>query len=100
MSVAWTSDGSGAASGTVELYGFLLKSTTKPTDSPTDNYDITLIQDGIDQLAGSLMDRDTANGEVVVHAAPIFLAGAHTFTVAAAGATKSGNAYFYLVESL
>lgn len=100
VSIAWTSDGSGDASTSVLLDGFLVKSVTDPGNGPTDNYDITLVQNGADQLAGALADRDTTNSEVVIHAAPIFLAGSHTFTVAAAGASKTGTAYFYLVESL
>lgn len=100
VQVAWTSDGSGNADGAVVLDGWLVKSVTDPGDGPTDNYDITLVQNTADQLASALVDRDTTNGETVIHAAPIFLTGSHTFTIANAGATKSGNAYFYLVEEL
>ncbi len=97
----WTSDGSGDASVAVNLDGFLVKSVTDPgATAPTDNYDITLVQNTADQLAGALIDRDTANGETVIHSAPIFLAGSHTFTVAAAGATKVGTCYLYLVDLL
>lgn len=97
---AWTSDASGDASGTITLNGWLVKSWTDPTDSPTDNYDITLVKNTADQIAGALADRDTTNGETVVHSAPIFMFGDHTFTVAAAGNAKSGTAYFLLVEEL
>jgi hypothetical protein len=101
ISVPWTSDGSGNYTETVTLNGWLVKSVTDPgSTAPTDNYDITLVQNTADQLAGALVDRDTANGETVIHAAPILLVGDHTFTVANAGSAKVGTAYFYLVESL
>lgn len=100
VQVDWTSDASGNADVAVALDGFLVKSVTDPVDGPTDNYDITLVQNGADQLAAALENRDTTNSECVIHAAPIFLAGSHTFTVAAAGNAKSGKAFLYLVDSL
>lgn len=100
VACAWTSDGSGDASGTVALNGWLVKAVTDPTDGPTDNYDITLVQNTADQLAGLLADRDTTTGEVKIPSTPIFLTGDHTFTVAAAGATKSGVCYLTLVQEL
>lgn len=96
----WTSDGSGDASATIRCDGFLVKAITDPVDGPTDNYDITLVQDGGDALGGFLADRDTTTTEVKIPTDPIFLAGEHTFTVAAAGATKSGICYLFLVECL
>lgn len=101
ISVPWTSDGSGNYTETITMNGWLVKSVTDPgSAAPTDNYDITLVQNTADQLADALLNRDTTNGETVNHAAPIFLAGDHTFTVANAGASKTGTAYFYLVEYL
>lgn len=100
ITVAWTSDGSGNATGTVRCDGFLVRAVTVPTDSPTDNYDITLVQDAADQLGGFLLDRDTTNTEVKIPTDPIFLGGDHTFTIANAGATKSGTCYLWIVESL
>jgi hypothetical protein len=100
VSVPWTSDGSGNYTETVPLNGWLVKSWTDPSDGPTDNYDITLIKNTADMIAGALGDRDTTNGETVVHATPIFMFGDHTFTVAVAGASKSGTAYFLLVNEL
>jgi hypothetical protein len=107
IQVDWTSDASGDASGTVRLDGFLIKVITDPAaagSAPSDNYDITLVADGIDMAAGQLVDRDTANNEMVYPVAssactPIFLAGDHVFTVAAAGNAKSGVAYLYLREA-
>lgn len=103
--IDWTSDASGNATLALNLYGFLIKVITVPSvTAPTDNYDITLVQNGIDQAASLLVDRDTANTEMVYPvvsgaATPIFLAGSHTFTVANAGNAKIGTAYLYLVES-
>lgn len=97
----WTSDASGdATSAATDVNGFLVKAITDPTDSPTDNYDITLVQNGGDALGGLLADRDTSNTEVKIPTDVIFLAGSHVFTVAAAGNAKSGVCYMYLVESL
>ena len=107
ISVAWTSDAGGAASVVIsQIYGFLLKIVTDPTDGPTDNYDITLIdENGVDALANAGVDRDTTNSEQVYPmvsgaAIPIFLCGDHTFTIANAGAIKSGVTVFYVTESL
>lgn len=99
--VDWTSDGSGDASVTLDVNGLLVKAITDPVDGPTDNYDITLVQNGGDALGGFLADRDTTTTEVKIPTGfPIFLAGSHVFTVAAAGATKTGIAWLCLVESL
>ena len=107
VQIDWLSDASGNADSTVNLHGFLLKAITDPSGSaaPTDNYDITLVADGIDQLGGALADRDTANNEMVYPTAtsaqvPIFLAGDHTFTIANAGNAKQGTVYLYLRERL
>ncbi len=101
----WTSDGSGDASTTINLHGFLIKVVTDPSaTAPSDDYDITLVQHGIDMAGGLLLNRDTANTEMVYPvvsgaATPIFLAGDHTFTIANAGATKLGTVYLYLREA-
>jgi hypothetical protein len=106
ISVAWTSDGSGNASGTVSAHGYVAKMVTDPTDSPTDNYDITMIDAyGADALEGAGVDRDTTNSEGAYPtksgaSIPVFLSGDHTFTIANAGATKSGVCVFYILESL
>lgn len=110
VQIDWTSDASGNADATVNLYGYLLKAVTDPgSAAPTDNYDITLVQDGIDMAADLLLNRDTANNEIVYGIAknstdisplPPFLAGDHTFTVANAGNAKTGTVYLYLAECL
>lgn len=109
VSVAWTSDASGNADVSItNLYGFLIKAVTDPDGAaaPTALYDITLVdENSVDALAGKLADRSATVNEQVYPVAtgattPIFLCGTHTFTVAAAGASKSGVAVFYLVDSL
>lgn len=106
LEVAWTSDASGDATGSLTAYGWLIKVVTDPTDAPTDNYDITLLDEyGADAFQGLLMNRDTTVTEsaytfVTGSPVPVLLAGAHTFTVAAAGNAKSGVATLYLVECL
>lgn len=109
--VDWVSDGAGAATATVDLDGQILKVVTNPgTAAPTDDYDITILdEDGIDIVQGLLANRDTINSEEVypyklitvggtgtdrIHQ-PIYHAGPVTFTVANAGASKAGIARIY-----
>ena len=96
----WTSDGSGDASGETEheYSGKCLLFTTDPVDGPTDNYDVTVLDDnGLDVLAGAGADRDTTNTEQKVETNLGAVAGGKlTFVVANAGAAKSGVAYLYL----
>ncbi len=113
VQIDWLSDAAdGSVAVTVNLWGYFLKAVTDPGAAgaaPTDNYDITLVQHGIDMAAGLLADRDTANNEIVygiakngsdIAALPPLLAGDHTFTIAAAGNSKTGTVYLYLAESL
>lgn len=112
VDVEWTSDASGDATGKVALDGQLIKVVTNPSaTAPTDNYDITLVdEDSIDVAGGLLANRDTTNSEEVylfkqvtltgtgsdAAAVPIYHGGLVTFTVAAAGNAKSGVARIYL----
>ncbi len=110
ITIDWTSDASGNADLAVNLFGFLLKAVTDPgAAAPTDNYDITLVQNGVDMLSGMLADRDTANTEIAhglvkngtdIAPLPPFLAGVHTFTVANAGNAKVGQVILYIAETL
>lgn len=105
VKIDWLSDGSGNADASVNLYGFCVKAVTVPGNSPTDNYDVTLMQYGADAFAGMLVDRDITNTEQVYTtpsgaATPLLLVGDHTFTIANAGSAKQGTVYLYLVESL
>lgn len=106
----WVSDAGGNATATVSLFGYVQKIVTDPGPAaPTDNYDLTLVQFGVDMLASILLDRDTTNNEIVYGIAkngtdlsplPIFLVGDHTFTVANAGDTKSGTVYIIMTETV
>lgn len=111
ITLAWVSDASGNASATVNLHGFLLKAVTVPDGSaaPTDNYDITLLQNGVDMASGVLGDRSTNTNQVAYGIAkngtdvaplPPYLVGDHTFTVANAGNAKAGTCYLYLADCL
>lgn len=104
VSVAWTSTAGGAADISVELKGWIVKAITDPASggsAPTDNYDITLLRNGLDILDGCLLNRDTANTEQVPTANSgisviTYANGTYTFTVANAGDTKGGVCEFYV----
>lgn len=109
VTISWTSDASGDATSAITLNGYVQKIVTVPDGSaaPTANYDITLVQNGVDQLVSLLANRATATNELVfgiaknssdVGPVPIFLIGSHTFTVANAGNAKSGVVYIYLTD--
>ena len=110
--IDWVSASDGSATGTVGLDGQILKFVTNPgSPAPTDNYDITLVdEDGIDVAEGLLANRDTSNSEEVYPfkevtlagtgtdraALPLYHGGPVTFTLANAGDTKAGQLKVYL----
>lgn len=110
--VDWTSASDGSATGEVELDGQLIKFVTNPgATAPSDNYDITLVdEDGIDVAEGLLANRDTSNSEEVyafkqvtltgtgsdAAALPIYHGGPVTFTLASAGDSKVGQLKVYM----
>lgn len=116
VTVAWTSDASGNATGTTpKLIGRLIKAVTVPAaagSAPTDNYDIALTDEqSVDVLGGvqsNIQNRDTANTEevyfLVKDAAGTPLAqsihplvcNVLTVSVTNAGNAKSGTIYLYL----
>lgn len=109
ISIAWTSTAGGAADVEIDnLYGYLVKVVTDPdgTDVPTANYDITLIdENSVDAAESLLINRSDTLTQTVYPVAsgattPVFLCGTHTFTVANAGASKSGVCVLYVVEAL
>lgn len=109
IQVDWTSDASGNADVSIELYGYLIKVITKPgASAPTALYDISLVSpDGTscDELATLLNDRSATATEVKYttisgSSVPVLLAGTYTFTVANAGNAKNGTCYLYLVDDL
>lgn len=102
VAFAWTSDGSGDATGTTSAAfdGKIEGLTTIPDGvaAPTDNYDITITDaDGHDVLLGAGANRDTANTEHVTSASLAAVAGSKlTLTVANAGASKQGTAIVWV----
>lgn len=113
LTLTWQSDGDGDAVQAIggldyswlhELRGmYLVKMVTDPdgTAAPTDDYDITLVDDdGLDVLGGAGANRDTANTEVA-HPTPdgsninLDIAGPIDgdldLTIANAGDTKAGT---------
>lgn len=101
----WTSHTDGSVSGvgqtTQRYHGFLISLETDPdgTDAPTDNYDITLLNEqGTDVLCGAGADRDTANNELTMPLPnsspnPVALNGTKLdLNVANAGSGKKGRA--------
>jgi hypothetical protein len=69
VTCTWTADASDGSVPTAEVYGgCLVKAITDPgTTAPTDNYDITLVEDtySTDVSDSLLLNRDTANTEEV-----------------------------------
>lgn len=104
VTISWTSDASGDYTETVNLYGFIVKVNFNPSDGPTDNYDVTLIdEDGIDVLGGAGADRDTSTSECIPTpntgvAVVGFAYGEVTFTIANAGNAKSGTTTIYVLN--
>ncbi len=109
VNVAWTSHTDGAATGTIYVTGIIHKFVTNPgSAAPDDNYDITLLDvDGVDVANSLLLNRHTTNTQEVYPykeltltgsvpaAVPLFHGGPLTFTLAAAGSTKTGNLRIY-----
>lgn len=111
LSLAWTSDASGAVSGTDSsvVSGEILRVTFVPgagAVQPTDLYDLTLLdEDGVDVLQGLGANLSNANTTSVapllgdgtaadsVHVA---VDGPLSLVVAAAGNAKSGTLILYL----
>lgn len=108
--IPWTSNGSGAYTESIGLTGFLMQVEFVPsgTAAPTDLYDITMPNaNGFDVLAGTGANLSTSTPSRKSPCAtasdgtnsgliPIFVSGTHTFTVANAGAGKSGTVTLWL----
>jgi len=106
---AWTTDSAngaivdatatGQANKTTYKYsGEIVRLITKPTDGPTDNYDVTILDDdGYDVLMGGGLDRDTTNTEQVnASSLGVCLASQLRLNIATAGNTKSGVVILYI----
>lgn len=105
VNVAWTAD---AADGSVpdttlsNLKGRLLKAITNPgATAPTDNYDLKLLDNldsTADALDGLLDNRDTANTEVELPAAPPILSGDYTFNLTNNSVNSATGVLILLIE--
>ena len=106
---AWTTDGAngaivdataaGQANKTTSKYtGQIARLITNPTDSPTDNYDVTILDDdGYDVLMAGGLDRDTTNTEQVnASSLGVCLDSQLRLNIATAGNTKSGVVILYI----
>ena len=96
----WTSSAGGAADGatTFPYSGKLELLTTIPTDGPTDNYDLTLLDsDGVDVLAGAGANRATATTQQVLGSSLGAVGNSLlSLHVTNAGDTKSGKVLVHL----
>jgi len=105
----WTTDGAngaivdataaGQANKTVNKYsGIITRLVTDPTDTPTDNYDVTILDDdGYDVLMGAGLDRDTANTEQKLESVlGVCVDSQLRLNIGTAGNTKSGKVILYI----
>ena len=86
-----------------KITGYIVRAVTNPDDSdaPTDDYDITLLdEDGVDVMGGNLIDRDTSDSEQVTPSSPPYIDSDLTLTVASAGDTKKGVLTLYMVSNI
>lgn len=110
VSWAWTSDASGNVSGvdTESITGEILRVVTNPgATAPTDNYDVVVNDaDGVDVLAGTGANRDTATSEQAIpiiettvgantYGYRVVVDGPLTLGITNAGATKQGTVTLY-----
>lgn len=109
IAAAWTSASDGSQTQTIGFSGTLLRVVTDPgATAPTDNYDLTAIDEfGVDLFDGVLVDRDTANSEdfcpgiafsdgVTTSVMPKAHIGDITLTIANAGSAKVGTIVLFV----
>lgn len=97
--LTWTSDASGVVTerAVTGLSGRITRIVTNPTDGPTDDYDVTVLdEDGIDLLGGAGGNRDTTNTEGATVTTPLDFSGTIYPTIANAGNAKSGAITLYI----
>lgn len=100
---SWTSAADGSYTKTIHISGVILRVVTNPgATAPSDNYDMTLVDDhGVDLFGGQGMNRDTANSEpfcpgcplgdgTTTSVLPVAYKGSATLTIANAGNAKQG----------
>ena len=108
IEIRWTSNASGAFTESIPLHGVILRVVTDPgSPAPTDNYDVTLVDEfGLDLLAGQGANRDTTNTEAFCPGAPlndgttasvlpIGHLGNATVTIQNAGDSKAGTVVIF-----
>lgn len=106
---AWTSDSvtgaivdataAGQINKTTNKYsGEIVRLITNPGNSPTDNYDVTILDDdGYDVLMNGGADRDTANTEQVLASSLGVCVDTHLrLNVASCGTSKTGEVILYI----
>lgn len=106
---AWTTDSvtgaivdataAGQANKTTYKYtGEIYRLITDPTDGPTDNYDVTILDDdGYDVLMGAGLNRDTTTTEQVLWSSlGICLNSQLRLNIGTAGNSKSGVVILYI----
>jgi hypothetical protein len=108
--VADAADGSVPQTTIADLYGFVVKAITNPgAVAPTANYDIEMLEGDdttVDAMGQTLMNRHTANTEVVYPAVsgaqtPPFLWGSYDFRLTNnAVNSATGRLLLYLKEQL
>ena len=108
IEIPWTSNASGAFTESIPLHCVILRVVTDPgSTAPTDNYDVTLVDEfGLDLLAGQGANRDTTTTEAFCPGAPlndgtttsvlpIGHLGNATLTIANAGDSKTGTVVIF-----
>ena len=106
---AWTTDSVGGAivdataagqanKTTYKYTGEIYRLITDPTDGPTDNYDVTILDDdGYDVLMGAGLNRDTTTTEQVLWSSlGICLDSQLRLNIGTAGNSKSGVVILYI----
>ena len=96
--ITWTSATGGGLAQDFHMDGAIVRVVTNPgATAPTDNYDITLVDDdGVDIIAGELANRDTSTSEQLIPTNTPFHYGTVAFTIAAAGDEKTGTCTLYV----
>lgn len=116
ITISWTSATGGAVSCDIaatfaaaqapngpkpkKLKGFIARVVTNPgATAPTDDYDIALNdEDGVDVMATTLNNRDTATSEQVIPSDPPFIDGELSLAITAAGDEKTGEIVIYMIK--
>lgn len=92
----------GEANSTTGYYtGYVVRFVTDPTtDAPTDDYDVTIIDDdGVDVLLGYGANRDTSTTEQVAEGSLGWIYNSKlSLVIANAGNSKSGIVYLYVAK--